>query len=72
PTERRHRACPIERQRSCLHDGFSVAEPSALVFKTAVFRKPRKKQLEILNATQRQPSPVCEAATNSPFIVAAR
>ena len=43
PTERRHRACAIERKRSCLHDGFSVAEPLSLVFKNGGFTGNREK-----------------------------
>ena len=45
PSERRHRACAIERnevQRSCLHDGFSVAEPTSLVFKNGDFPEAAK------------------------------
>ena len=37
---------PIERnevQRSCLHDGFSVAEPTSLVFKNGDFPEAAKK-----------------------------
>ena len=67
PSKRRHRACPIERQRSGVaRRGFPSRNHLLWFSKTATFRKPPKKHSEILNATQRRASPARTAPSNLP------